>query len=187
MRKLSAFLLFLMVASCSGTAPVTARPRASPLAYDHQAMSPARHVSERIGTPSRGHRRVSHRGWRTITARQHRQFVRSCRADRCARVSRHRSYEGAPPDCRGIAWCGCWLRHQFGMADKALNRAINWAKVGSPASPDDANIFVWGHHVGKALAYNSAKREVLLQSGNDGGGVRTRWRSARGAVAYRRL
>lgn len=171
MRQFAAFFMVLLVASCSGTAPVVARP----FAYDHQATSIARHSAERTGTRSRGHRRVSHRGWRTITARQTRAFVRQYRSHHSGR-----GYAGAPADCRGIAWCGCWLRHQFGIANTALNLAWNWTKVGQPASADDADVAVWAHHVGRVRGHRDGL--ILLESGNDGGGVRTRWRPIRGAI-----
>lgn len=93
-----------------------------------------------------------------------------------------------PADCYGIQWCGCWLRHHFGIADRSLNLAINWARMGSPASPDSANVVVWRHHVGKLLAYENGR--ILVQSGNDGGAVRTRWLSPHilgGVVAWRRV
>src|ERR1700744_5276875 len=32
-----------------------------------------------------------------------------------------------PRDCYGIEWCGCWLRHYFGLADRSLNLARRWA------------------------------------------------------------
>lgn len=93
-----------------------------------------------------------------------------------------------PRDCYGIAWCGCWLRHVLGIPDRSLNLAANWSKVGQPATPETANIVVWAHHVGRKLDYKNGK--ILLQSGNDGGAVRTRWvsPSIRGPViAYRRV
>lgn len=93
-----------------------------------------------------------------------------------------------PRDCYGIQWCGCWLRHHFGFAAISLNLAINWARMGQPASPHDANVVVWRHHVGRLLEYRDGM--ILVQSGNDGGAVRTRWLSPRvlgGVVAYRRV
>ena len=96
--------------------------------------------------------------------------------------------ESRPRDCYGIAWCGCWLRHVFGIADRSLNLAINWAHKGSPASPDNANVVVWRHHVGKLIAHNGNR--ILIQSGNDRGAVRTRWVTTNilgGVVAFRRI
>jgi hypothetical protein len=93
-----------------------------------------------------------------------------------------------PRDCYGIQWCGCWLRHSFGIADRSLNLAINWARVGSSASPESANVVVWRHHVGRLLAHENGR--ILIQSGNDRGAVRTRWVSPHilgGVVAWRRV
>jgi hypothetical protein len=52
-----------------------------------------------------------------------------------------------PADCYGIPWCGCWLRHAVGVADKAYNRAISWLHYGSATSPHVGAIVVWAHHV----------------------------------------
>lgn len=93
-----------------------------------------------------------------------------------------------PANCRGIPWCGCWLRTALGIADSSLNLAANWARVGQPATIETANIVVWPHHVGKLLGHRPG--QLLIQSGNDGGAVRTRWVSPniRGHVlAYRRV
>jgi hypothetical protein len=77
-------------------------------------------------------------------------------------------YAGRPRDCYGIAWCGCWLRHQFGLADTGLNLAANWLHVGSPATVDTGNIVVWPsrHHVGKLISHNGNK--ITVVSGNYG-------------------
>lgn len=93
-----------------------------------------------------------------------------------------------PRECYGIAWCGCWLRHVLGIPDSSLNLAANWRRVGQPASVETATIAVWPHHVGKVLGHRSDGK-ILLQSGNDGGAVRTRWVSPniRGPVTYRRV
>lgn len=93
-----------------------------------------------------------------------------------------------PADCRGIAWCGCWLRHELGLADRSLNLAIRWASMGSAASPDTANVVVWRHHVAKLIEHRDGL--LLIRSGNDRGAVRTRWISPRalgGVVAWRKV
>lgn len=80
-----------------------------------------------------------------------------------------------PSDCAGIKWCGCWLRHQFGIADSSLNLAASWMRY-PHADAHSANIVVWPnrHHVGKVLRIEGNKMEVI--SGNSGrGGVTTRW------------
>jgi hypothetical protein len=106
--------------------------------------------------------------------------VHSPQASHTIAVTRDR-----PRDCYGIAWCGCWLRHYFGLADRALNLAINWARMGVAATADSANVVVWRHHVGRLLAHRAGM--ILVQSGNDGHAVRTRWRTLRGVVALRRV
>jgi hypothetical protein len=93
-----------------------------------------------------------------------------------------------PRDCYGIPWCGCWLRTYFGIADRSLNLAINWARRGAAATIETANVVVWRHHVGRLLEHRNGM--ILVQSGNDGGAVRTRWMSPHklgGVVAYRRV
>lgn len=92
-----------------------------------------------------------------------------------------------PAACAGIPWCGCWLRLHLGLADKRLNRAREWTKVGSPAAgPAEGVIAVWAHHVGVVTAHLGGGMIKLL-SGNDGGAVRNRVRSTRGIIAYRRI
>ncbi len=93
-----------------------------------------------------------------------------------------------PRECYGIAWCGCWLRTALGIPDRSLNLAINWARVGSPASREEANIVVWAHHVAQVLGHDRGR--ILIRSGNDRGAVRTRWVSPGilgGVRAWRRV
>lgn len=92
-----------------------------------------------------------------------------------------------PSDCYGIPWCGCYLRHQFGLADKTLNRAIAWARVGHPTSPHVGAVVVWRHHVGKITGQDPRTGEWVVLSGNDGHAVRERPRSIANAVAFRDL
>lgn len=82
-------------------------------------------------------------------------------------------------------WCGCWLGLHVGMTDKALWRAINWARVGRPAKAQPGAIVVWRNHVGKVTAVDGNRIKVL--SGNDGKRVRERWRTMAGVVAFRVL
>lgn len=95
-----------------------------------------------------------------------------------------------PSDCYGIPWCGCWLKHALSAAlsaaDRALNlnRAIEWARVGRPASPHVGAVVVWRHHVG-TITGRDGNGEWVVTSGNDGHRVRTRARSIAGAVAIR--
>jgi hypothetical protein len=92
-----------------------------------------------------------------------------------------------PAQCRGIPWCGCWLRLRYGMADVRFNLARAWARVGLDAGgPVVGAIAVWRHHVGEITGVPGPGR-LILKSGNDGGAVRERERSTRGIIAYRRL
>lgn len=77
-------------------------------------------------------------------------------------------------------WCGWWMRTQRG-GGPAYNVAWNWRNYGSPASPQVGAVVVWRHHVGQIVGQASDGR-WLVQSGNDGGRVRTRPRSVAGAV-----
>lgn len=92
-----------------------------------------------------------------------------------------------PQDCHGIAWCGCYLRHYLGVSDKSLNLAISWAGVGRAASARSGTVVVWRHHVGLMKSDPDASGRAIVLSGNDGGVVRERLRSIRGAVAFREL
>jgi hypothetical protein len=63
----------------------------------------------------------------------------------------------------------------------AFNVAWNWRTYGRPASPQVGAVVVWRHHVGQIVGQASDGR-WLIQSGNDGGRVRTRPRSIAGTV-----
>lgn len=86
-------------------------------------------------------------------------------------------------DARSSAWCGCWLRHQHCRSRAQSRDQLGEAR--EPATPDTANVAVWRHRIGRVLDHPNGM--ILLQSGNDGGAVRTRWRSVRGVVAWRRV
>lgn len=88
------------------------------------------------------------------------------------------SYSGVGP--RPSAWCGWWMRTQRGGGPE-FNVAWNWRNYGSAASPQVGAVVVWRHHVGQIVGQASDGR-WLIQSGNDGGAVRTRPRSISGAV-----
>jgi len=61
-----------------------------------------------------------------------------------------------------------------------------WAREGVAASGPGAGIVVvWPHHVGEIRGGPNARGQWLVHSGNDGNAVRTRWRSLRGAIAFR--
>lgn len=77
-------------------------------------------------------------------------------------------------------WCGWWMRTQRGGGAE-FNVAWNWRKYGRPASPQVGAVVVWRHHVGQIVG-RSASGRWIVQSGNDGGRVRTRARSVSGAI-----
>jgi len=87
-------------------------------------------------------------------------------------------------DPRPRAWCGWWMRHELGVADRAYNLARHWAEYGSSAhGPAVGTIVVWPHHVG--LVTGRTESGWIVKSGNDGREVRERERSLRGAIAFR--
>lgn len=90
-------------------------------------------------------------------------------------------------DARRLPWCGIYMGKYFGMSDRSLWVARNWASVGTAASgPGEGVVVVWRHHVGVIVGRDSSG-EWLVHSGNDGNAVRTRPRSLRGAIAFRHV
>jgi hypothetical protein len=69
------------------------------------------------------------------------------------------------------------------IADPRLALARNWAREGVDAGRP--GVVVWPHHVGEIRGGLNKRGEWLVHSGNDGNAVRTRWRSLRGAIAFR--
>jgi hypothetical protein len=85
---------------------------------------------------------------------------------------------------RPAAWCGWWLGHHLGMANRNLWLARNWASVGHNAGgPRVGAVVVWRHHVG--IITGRAGSKWVVKSGNDGHAVRERPRSIAGAIAFR--
>lgn len=83
-------------------------------------------------------------------------------------------------------WCGWWMRQQVAVdPGPSFNVAANWARYGSPAAPAPGVIMVERHHVSKIVEVLGPGRVIAI-SGNDGNRVRTRERSTRGAIAFRR-
>jgi hypothetical protein len=99
---------------------------------------------------------------------------------------RQASVGSRPSDCYGIAWCGCYLRHIYGINDKRLNLARAWASVGSNAGgPHVGAVVVWAHHVGKITGQDTHGNWIVL-SGNSGrAGVTEVPRSIKRAIAFR--
>lgn len=83
-------------------------------------------------------------------------------------------------------WCGWWMRQQVSVdPGPSYNVAANWARYGHAASPAPGVIMVERHHVSKIVEVLGSGRVIVI-SGNDGNRVRTRERSTRGAIAFRR-
>ncbi|MEM8644530.1 MAG: hypothetical protein AAGF09_06580 [Pseudomonadota bacterium] len=92
-----------------------------------------------------------------------------------ASVSRH----NAGP--RPARWCGWYMRTQLGGGPE-YNLARNWAKRGRPLNgPRVGAVVVWPHHVG-LITGRTKDGQWIVRSGNDGGRVRERPRSVKGAV-----
>jgi hypothetical protein len=86
---------------------------------------------------------------------------------------------------RPRAWCGWFMRREFGVANPAGNLARWWAGFGRPAhGPAVGAIVVWRHHVGR-ITGRTADGRWIVKSGNDGHRVRERPRSVAAAIAFR--
>lgn len=85
----------------------------------------------------------------------------------------------------GGAWCGVYMQAATGIHGSGLALARNWARVGYPSGPAVGAIVVWPHHVGRIVGQQNG--QWIVNSGNDGGRVRTRPRSLSGAIAFRML
>ncbi len=95
--------------------------------------------------------------------------------------------DGRPRDCYGIPWCGCWLRHQLGLADKRLNAVRSWYSVGQPSSKQVGAIaIIRPSHVGLVVGI-AENGDPIIKSGNHNHRVATATYSARRVVAYRKL
>lgn len=87
-------------------------------------------------------------------------------------------------DPRPERWCGWFLRQELGVADRKFNLARNWRDYGARANgPGIGVIVVWPRHVGRIVG--GSPGAWVVRSGNDGGRVRERVRSLRGAIAFR--
>lgn len=82
-----------------------------------------------------------------------------------------------PFDCPVRRWCGCWLAHQFGLTDRALWRARNWARIGTPAAPGCIGCIAvlrrgpTGGHVGIVQGYTDGNPIILSGNHNNAVGV----------------
>jgi hypothetical protein len=133
--------------------------------------------------PAQAHGRHHVHLHRSAHARHHIRWSHRLRAHEVARGDN----TGRPSDCYGIPWCGCFMRHLEGVTDRAFNLAREWVHFGQHAGgPGDNVIVVWSHHVGIIRGGPDGHGRYLVQSGNDGHQVRTRYRSLAGVIAYRR-
>lgn len=81
---------------------------------------------------------------------------------------------------RPARWCGWWMRTQKGGGPE-LNLARNWAHWGRASRARVGAVVVWSHHVGM-ITGRTESGQWIVKSGNDGGRVRERPRSVKGAV-----
>ena len=87
-------------------------------------------------------------------------------------------------DPRPRAWCGWYLRHLLGVADRSYNLAINWLHYGRPhPGPCVGCIAVGHHHVARIVGYQSG--QWVTEDGNYNGRAHVGPRSLRWAIAYR--
>lgn len=99
--------------------------------------------------------------------------------------------DARPKGCPTL-WCGCWASIEvFHKNIRKLWRAENWLQIGVPVKhprPGDIAVFRrrGGHHVGIVEGV-PRPGVIVLKSGNDGGEVRTRARSTKDLVGYRRI
>ncbi len=85
----------------------------------------------------------------------------------------------------GGAWCGIYMMAATGIHTPGLALARNWARIGRPSGPQVGAIVIWPHHVGRIVGQQNG--QWIVNSGNDGGRVRTRPRSISGAIAFRMI
>lgn len=89
-----------------------------------------------------------------------------------------------PSDCYGIPWCGCYMRHVYGVSDKAYNLARSWANFGhSAGGPHVGVIVVWSYHVGRIVGGSPGHWKI--ESGNFNNRVAVAEIPLRGVIAYR--
>ena len=102
------------------------------------------------------------------------------------RIKLTRTVRWEGPDSRPSQWCGWFMRRMFRVADREYNRAAKWAEWGhwSPG-PRVGAVVVWPHHVGLIKGGPDGHGQWLVNSGNDGHMVRTRYMSLARAIAFR--
>jgi len=89
-------------------------------------------------------------------------------------------------DHRPHEWCGWQMRHEVSIdPGPEYNLARAWTRWGSPTLAHVGAVVVWPHHVGRIVSGDCGAGEWMVKSGNDGGQVRMRCLSVRGAIAFR--
>jgi|SRR5581483_69154 len=112
------------------------------------------------------HARISHHYERHFTRRE--SPIRTILSD------------ARPSDCYGIPWCGCYLRHLLGIADKSFNSASRWFAWGHNSQPCAGCVAVSRHHV--ALIVGGSPGNWIVKQGNP---LRYGHDALRWAVAFR--
>lgn len=116
----------------------------------------------------------------------------SAKADEAFQLSakrRHVDANGNSVDPRPGRWCMWWLRRHLGIPKSAFRPyEYNLARAGrylgtDAGGPGIGVIVVWWHHIG--IITGRTESGWIVKSGNDGGAVRERERSLKGAIAFR--
>lgn len=100
-------------------------------------------------------------------------------------------YEFRHADPRPREWCSWWLRQTLGVPLGIVNNlALSWLHWGHPSAPEVGAVVIWSHghghgHVGIIRGGPDSRGLWLVESGNDGHAVRTRYRSIASAVGFR--
>ena len=160
-------LLALVPAAIVGMAVATSAVQAQE--YITEPSADGRYESTR-----RPHKTVRS-SYRPTSARAHVQRRARTRSRGRVRVARFVKGVGRRPG----KWCGWWMRTQLGGGPQ-FNVAWNWRKYGTPSGPQVGAVVIWRHHVGM-ITGRTEKGRWIVKSGNDGGRVRERPRSVRGA------
>ena len=100
----------------------------------------------------------------------------------------HRTHHHRSHGHGRLPWCGIYMTQYFGIFKRSLWVAANWRFEGTNAGgPRVGAVVVWPHHVGVIRGGPDSAGRWLVHSGNDGNAVRTRYRSLRGAIAFREI
>lgn len=177
-RRLAAVATAL---ACTVATPAFARPHHSTYHHYTNRHHYSRHLTAQIQCDRFGCKSVS-QGYAKASSAYAKASPAPTRRS-AARVAT-RTPIGGGHDPRPRAWCGWWMRHYLGVADRSYNLARNWAHYGMRANgPGIGTIVVWRGHVG--IITGRTQTGWVVKSGNDDHAVRERERSLRGAIAFR--